>query len=943
MKDDETENKGDLKQSYLDSSTLSFLEEAKSKINGIIVNAMEWLRRSESMSVESFIRAMLPFLNSKNPVVGTWALAFLQVSLEKISVEESSSSSLIIPLLTESLDQLHDKLLRVTESSAINAPLEAQWISVSWLLLDSIVLRSGRTPLRDWDKDWDLDSLITTPTNTKNKDRKSPKMPLPGETFGESVPKDRYASRGFLSLILDLLLYWPKLSHFPVNNTVVLSPLGVRRIEHRTKINGAEISDDEDEPMFRLGLEPQFQRAGLQGRRRRAATKTKWSDSSLVYLRYMKLVCFEYASDELKNEHAIVLSVLFAGPESMHGRTAMSYLKKLNAGRSLVSLAVVVNVLVLIVGEAQAEELLDSFEKQHETSIWEQLIVSKSNHENIQRPAIDWEIGLRAADFLIENLLNWKGSKTDGAEDEAYVALLIELSLKLSETNDDQHKYVAIHLVSIFYHHIERPETSLVCKLFDLIIGVLTILANAGKNEEELRTAPRRDDRIAAGLVPMPFGGRNDLNQLLQSHRQSLKRSNLNQDRAIDARTAAYEMIPLLSDYMFERSDAYKFRLPILLLQCAVFEDRRLENRLTKALDSTLAEYKKEIDKDHSLTREELKNDAISSQQQATFILPALLEAACSGVEYVRSHAIRWIEKLLVNMDAEAARYLAAHLIHDENHTISRMAKSIVDNIEMNPLQIVSRENLCVSIIDLKENDGIVKIQNDLKNRSKELAQKLKLSSIEESMAVLLHFKFSVRRAEIEYHKNPRDCREVCGFGFDEDTTMKEEAEHGFECGICYDEMEAENAYSLQCGHTFCKTCWVSYATDASNEISLMNFLDLRCPHHGCSTRVMPHDLQRLEQRLIPKWNDAIVRKFIEEDSSYRYCSGPDCGCVAVRSNQSTATFSHSVKVTCTTCTTSFCFGCGQNAHAPAKCLDITKWNHLQGSSQLWVKHHSKP
>jgi len=948
MNDDETENTGDLKPSYLDSSTLLFLEEAKSKVNGIVVNAMDWLRGSESIPVESFVRAILPFLNSKNPVVGTWALAFVQVSLEKISVKESSLSSSIIPLLIESLAQIHDKLLRVTESSAISTPLEAQWISVSWLLLDSIVLRSGRAPLRDWDKDWDVDSFMTTRNNTKNKDQKSPKSPLVRETCGGSAPDGQCANRGLISLVLDLLLYWPTLSRFPMNNTAILSPLGVRRMEHRTKINGAEIDDDEDEPMFRPDIEQQFQRAGL---RRRTKATTEWSDSTLSYLRYMKLVCLEYAislpsrgfSQELKNEHGMVLGILFASDESMHGRTASSYLKKLNAKYSLVSLSVVVNVLVLIVGEAQAQELLDSFEKQYETNIWEQLIVSKSNHENSQRPPIDWGTSLRAADFLVENLFNQKGSKKDGAEDEVYATLLIELSLKLSETNDDQHKYVAMRLVSTFYLQIERPATTLVCKVFELIIGVLTILANAGKNEEELRTAPRRDDRIAAGLVPMPFGGRNDLNQLLQSHRQSLKRRNLNQDRAIDARTAAYEMIPLLSAYMFERSDAYKFRLPILLLQCAVFEDRRLENRLTKALDSTLAEYKKKIDKDHSLAKEERRNNRVLSQQQATFLLPALLEAVCSGVEYVRSHAIQWIEKLLVNMDAEAAHYLAAHLIRDENHAISRMAKSIVDNTKTNSLQIVTRENFCVSIIDLKESDGILKVQNDLNNRSKELAQKLKLSSFEESMALLLHFKFSVKRAEIEYHKNPRDCREVCGLGFDEDTKMKEEAEQGFECGICYDEMEAKNAYSLRCGHTFCKTCWVSYATDASKEIPLMNFLDLRCPHHGCSTRVMTHDLQRLEPCLIPKWNDAIVRKFIEEDSSYRYCSGPDCGCVAVRSNQSIATFSRSVKVTCTTCTTSFCFGCGQDAHAPAKCQDITKWNHLQGSSQLWVKHHSKP
>ena len=135
------------------------------------------------------------------------------------------------------------------------------------------------------------------------------------------------------------------------------------------------------------------------------------------------------------------------------------------------------------------------------------------------------------------------------------------------------------------------------------------------------------------------------------------------------------------------------------------------------------------------------------------------------------------------------------------------MAKEILDNTKINSSPIVVRENFSVSIIDLEKSDGLFKVKNDLKNRSKELSQRLQISSFEESMVLLLHFKFSVTRAEFEYRNNPVACRELCGLVFDEKITVREDEGDDVECGICYEEMQAKNAYSLPCGHKFCKVC----------------------------------------------------------------------------------------------------------------------------------------
>eukprot|EP00536_Pseudo-nitzschia_multiseries_P001205 jgi/Psemu1/180583/e_gw1.15.23.1 len=233
----------------------------------------------------------------------------------------------------------------------------------------------------------------------------------------------------------------------------------------------------------------------------------------------------------------------------------------------------------------------------------------------------------------------------------------------------------------------------------------------------------------------------------------------------------------------------------------------------------------------------------------------------------------------------------------------------------------------------------------DLENRSKELAQRLQISPPEQSVVLLLHHKFSVSKGELEYFNDRDLCLERCGLVFDDDIVVEENEGTTIKCGICYDGVAPESIYSLSCGHPFCKSCWVSYARESSNETASTTFLDLRCPHHNCGVRVMLNDLQRLDPCLIQKWKDALLRKFIEEDPSYRYCSGPDCGCVAKKIDLQTKTARTRIsqKVTCDTCSTTFCFDCGKDNHTPASCEDMAQWDRIKGSSRFWIKHNAKP
>ena len=954
------DSEGSFNQSQLDNSTFIILKEAKENINGILANAIERLRGNVNIPVEALASVALPFIDSQSPVVSTWALAFLKVSIQRIPLTNSQLSSSLIPPLLESLGRSQKRLTQATESSLSESPLETHWISVSWILLDCIVHNSGQKPMVDWDIDsLDREQLIhrtrwNSGNGLANEDRCLKSSSL-GHDSSKKRSVSREAAQGFVSLLMDLLLYRP--GYIPTGEIMVLSPIGERRMQHRNEAFSEQNMTDDDlvvPPLARQhvpDLPPQF---------RRRATITRWSDASEAYLRYMQLACLEFAisprGKELfggwNREYSIVICSLFASHESIHGRIALSHLNKWIAENSSLPLSVAINILAIAVGEDQAEGVIDAFERQHDSGIRGQLLFgTKSNNQCILRPPIDFATSVKAVDFLLENSLDWKGSTSsqcikspmdsDDISDELYAKMLIKLSLKLSEGDSDEHKFLSMRLVSNFFGRLERPGKVIVGKIFDLIINMLTKLVDTSMIEQDLRIAPR-NNRNTAAQIPVPFNVRNDLNKLLQSHRQSLKRKNLNRDNATQARKEAYAMIPFLSTFVIDLTNASKFQLPILLFRCAGFEDPYLEEYLTKALDSVLVEYKKKFDENGSFVSKGCKDYGMSSQQQTTFLLPALLETVSSKSVNVRMNAIQWVKELLVDMDSEAASCLAAYLLHDENSKIVQIAKTILEGDASTPSLDVIQDEANTMMIDLNSNDGLMRIQNDLKDRSRAIAQKLQIS-IEESIVLLLQYRFSVAKVEIEYNNNAAACRELCGFCVKQKSNTDGNISDGFDCGICYEGMGYGNTYALHCGHHFCNNCWISYVKEASDQTLLTSFLDLRCPHHACNSRVMPHDLQQLKPRFVSIWNDFVLRKFIEEDTSYRYCPGPDCTCVAVRISKSAAITSNSQNVRCDTCRTSFCFGCGQSEHLPATCRDIKQWNLLKGSSQFWIKQNSKP
>lgn len=89
-----------------------------------------------------------------------------------------------------------------------------------------------------------------------------------------------------------------------------------------------------------------------------------------------------------------------------------------------------------------------------------------------------------------------------------------------------------------------------------------------------------------------------------------------------------------------------------------------------------------------------------------------------------------------------------------------------------------------------------------------------------------------------------------------------------------------------------------------------------------CNVRV-PEDLVlTLVTRPVmrEKYQQFAFKDFVKSHPELRFCPGPNCQ-IIVRSREIAPK-----RVVCTFCTTSFCFKCGMDYHAPTDCQIIRKW-----------------
>jgi ariadne-2 len=134
-------------------------------------------------------------------------------------------------------------------------------------------------------------------------------------------------------------------------------------------------------------------------------------------------------------------------------------------------------------------------------------------------------------------------------------------------------------------------------------------------------------------------------------------------------------------------------------------------------------------------------------------------------------------------------------------------------------------------------------------------------------------------------------------------------------CPVCLAPLH--HSLSMECGHVFCYNCWREYLKE---RISAGNVTAIECMQ--CSVHVSLEMVRALlsSEPCLSKYHTFALAEFVQSHHLLRWCPGVNCSIVfQVKENLPK-------RVTCSTCTTSCCFQCGEPYHLPADCECHRKW-----------------
>lgn len=910
-------------------------------INGVLGHSLERLRGNQSLRTDTLITGVIPFALSKNAVLGTWSLLFVQYSIPRCTWETLPTST--IPHLIQSIDELHTE----ATTQASNAIL-ARLSSAAWLFFDCVMMSTGAKPFLDWDLGccgfgdlrWQIQNSNAWGT-------------LASDSAVTSACEN---GSGVLHLVLDLLLFWP--SELAEHSGISRDSEALLHYRHRKQQNEHQL---------------------LQMQTPRNSRENGWNDSQEIYLRHLKLSALRYTIWPLKtglfqgqnSDRALLLAVLFASQDSMHGRLASDYLnlfcasKKqilqkeggLKGSTSQYSLQLTFSLLILMVGDERAAPVLKHFEIKQNRAPWKQVLGEIPLQDSRKRPPLPSSISSRVTWFLLNHRLKIEDSNIEKAELQLLVDLVLRLATRPEvdgsfRNSDDRKlgKYWAAQLTQIVMDQllpalavdgiIDDPWiNSIVKTLRDLAVEVLSALVEIGGRHNELPLLANQDLPLG---VETPFQQRYDLNRMLHTHRSAQKRQKMTFNDAVNARQVAYGLIAKCAQLTIRR-DERPFELPILLLRCSTYEDHSMQKYVEQA-NSALLDLYSDITTSRDwtllLAGTTYNDTAISQEQLVVPILPAILDAMCSDSRMARSLALQWIRRFLNRMDVDASSYLLGFLTKDVDSQIASSANEAVE------LLIPRSKNTTLfrasfEYFDTSTFEGMEKIQTILQSRMRDVSSRISISS-DSAAALLVDHSFCISELVSSYLLDMETTLRKSGLTLtvSESARKTETWNEDKICGICYGNSTEDNFLALDCGHQFCQECWITYLETLHGEKKYA-YLDATCPQHDCSSRVLLRHLMVLSPTVTQKWHEMYRNAFLDMDISCRSCPTKDCSWVAVLKDPERASKHTSFK--CLGCCTQYCFDCRAESHLPATCAAMREWELIQTNSDFWVRRNAKP
>jgi len=157
-------------------------------------------------------------------------------------------------------------------------------------------------------------------------------------------------------------------------------------------------------------------------------------------------------------------------------------------------------------------------------------------------------------------------------------------------------------------------------------------------------------------------------------------------------------------------------------------------------------------------------------------------------------------------------------------------------------------------------------------------------------------------------------------------------------CQICLDRFEKSEMDSLSCNHNFCKSCWAQFL---SVSVSCgPSCTEVTCPNSKCTVRVPQSKITELsEAGVSEKWNNYMVKSFVDHNRSAKWCPQPGCKYAIEYPGGGV------IDVTCPCGPFVFCFGCCHEAHLPASCSDVARWNQKNSAESeniTWIMANTK-
>jgi ariadne-1 len=941
---------------------------AQEHMSGILHHGLERIRGNPDLETHAILAAVTPSLNSTCTVRGTWALIYVQGGISRCSARDTLPPA-ITPTLIQSMDHWHGTLMEsVTQDDASTTrttpPIAARLTSSSWLLLDCIMMNAGLKPLIDWDMD------CFDETDVRWEIQKSDSLGrLASDADVEAVSRN---GTGVFHLLIDLLLFWPN----EIGTYLGISAAGESRICHRSRIS-------KDDMEFALRQQRQQQRQHRRlARVGGVVVNNKWSPMAEMYLRHLKLVALRYAvwpmgqglfqGDNL--DKALVLAILVSGKTSMHGRLATDFLNKFSSGQDYrtttssgvkefhkpqpkyYSIHVALALLVLMVGDERSAPLLVAYVSEHGEAPWKVVLGEIPMVASLRRPALPSMVSERVVDFMLRHRVALEGTKS---ENDA-MRLLMNLTLLLAtipEGDKNQQlmearkngKIFGVQLMETFLDHLSLPRgdevsspagdeswmISVIKTGLGVAIEVISLLLEAGEAHVERPRVGNRE--VLPQGVPAPFPQRNDLNRMLNEHRTSQKRRRLASDKAVRARQVAYSLIERYAAHSISREER-PFELPAYLLRCGIHEDASLQQYVSEASKAILDLYcgYVEVMEWQKLCPTLVIDGSQGSLQQAVVpLLPAMLEAACSDSQCSRLLVIDWARRFVHAMDPEASTYLLSFLSKDNNTQVASSAIEAVSHIGQVP---TTKRNpgipTAFEYFDQSSAWGQQELNLLLQDTVNQVSHLLG-DSRERAQILLFDFKFSIKTllqaVELE------EVKTLNSSGLDISLLDTENHNDGC-CGICYDEILVDDGLALDCGHLFCRECWVQYIETVGNQ-GKYGILKIRCPQQGCICRALPTHLEVMDNAVKAKWDETLAKAFV--DHACQECPGQNCQFVATTNSSDDASLLTSC--CCSSCSQLFCFGCGEKPHLPATCEAMAEWSSIHQTSDFYVRKNAKP